>query len=377
MIKINMLFTLLFVANIFALSNCTSSTEVKQSSISEPKEEVFKATAPDEIEEEMKAENQATIDEESSSESKVLNPDVQIDSKVPQKKVTANTNHKVEPSVKDIQKPIIEDAIVKKEPAEVSFAEIVKPVEKQEKENDVKDSVQEESQEILSNNEKNETSKDPMQVVSNHQMWDDLLTRYVTDNGQVDYAAIKAKPIALEAYIKELDSQSPLPDWSANKEKAYWINAYNAFTVKLIVDNYPVNSITDLHGGKPWDVSWIKLGGKTYSLNDIEHKILRPKFNDARIHFAVNCAAKSCPKIWNRAWTEENIESALDKLTRAFVANQTHNQIREDKASLSKIFEWYRGDFGDLITFLNKYSKTKLSSNASIAFNDYNWKLNS
>ena len=215
------------------------------------------------------------------------------------------------------------------------------------------------------------------QVAWNHQVWDDILQKHVTASGKVDYAGIKAKPAGLESYIKDLAGMTPSSDWSANKEKAYWINVYNAFTVKMIVDNYPVNSITDLHGGKPWDVSWIKLGSKTYSLNDVEHKILRPKFNDARIHFAVNCAAKSCPKIWNRAWTEQNIEGALDKLTKEFVNNSALNQINENQVNVSKIFDWYKEDFGDLIAFLNKYTKTKISSNAKIAFNDYNWKLNS
>jgi len=174
-----------------------------------------------------------------------------------------------------------------------------------------------------------------------------------------------------------LKSNAPLPGWSANKEKAYWINVYNAYTIKMIIDNYPVQKITDLHGGKPWDQKWINIGNKTYSLNDVEHKILRPKFNDARIHFAVNCAAKSCPKVWNRAWTEENIEGALETLTKAFVTNTSQNQITPNAVNLSKIFEWYREDFGDLINFLNKYSTTKISSNAKIAFNDYDWKLNS
>ena len=89
------------------------------------------------------------------------------------------------------------------------------------------------------------------------------------------------------------------------KKMAYWINVYNAFTIKMIVDNYPVSSITKLHGGKPWDVKWIELGEKKYSLNEIEHNILRPQFKDARIHFAVNCAAQSCPPILNKAWTEK------------------------------------------------------------------------
>ncbi len=215
------------------------------------------------------------------------------------------------------------------------------------------------------------------QTAFSHESWNAILKANVSGGGKVNYVGIKSNISELDNYLELLSQNTPLSSWSKNKTKAYWINAYNAFTIKLIIDNYPVGSITDLHGGKPWDKKWINLGSKTYSLNDIEHVILRPTYNDPRIHFAVNCAAKSCPKVWNNAWTESNIESALDKLTREFVTNNSANQISEKSVNLSKIFEWYKEDFGNLIDFLNQYSTTKISSNAKVAFNDYNWKLNS
>ena len=106
------------------------------------------------------------------------------------------------------------------------------------------------------------------------------------------------------------------------------------------------------------------------------HKILRPQFNDARIHFAVNCAAASCPPVLNRAWTASNLNSNLDKQTKLFINNAAFNNIDEKQVELSKIFEWYKEDFGDLITYINKYSNTKVKDNAKVSFREYDWALN-
>ena len=157
---------------------------------------------------------------------------------------------------------------------------------------------------------------------------------------------------------------------------AFWINAYNAFTVKLIVDNYPVASITKLDGGKPWDRKWIKIGDKTYSLNNIENDILRPQFKDARIHFAVNCAAQSCPPLLNKAWTADNLESNFEKQAKAFVNNPKFNTISAKNVKVSKIFDWYKADFGNLIDFLNKYASTNINGNAKVEYVEYDWALN-
>ena len=140
-----------------------------------------------------------------------------------------------------------------------------------------------------------------------HEKWDNLLKEFVSNSGKVNYKGIKAVEGKLDDYLQILTENPVQTNWSKNEKMAYWINAYNAFTVKLIVKNYPVSSIMKLHNGKPWDVKWIQLGNKTYSLNEIEHRILRPKYKDARIHFAVNCAAKSCPPLLNRAWKAENL----------------------------------------------------------------------
>ena len=220
------------------------------------------------------------------------------------------------------------------------------------------------------------TEKTPTKPTFSHTAWDQMLRKNVSSAGKVNYKAFKSQKAAFELYLKALADNPVQPSWSKNKKMAYWINAYNAFTIKLIVDNYPLASITDLHGGKPWDKKWIKLGSKTYSLNNIENDILRPQFKDARIHFAVNCAAKSCPPILNRAWTASNLNANFENRAKAFVNNNSFNTISADKIEISKIFEWYAGDFGNIIDFLNKYTKTKINANAAVSYKAYNWKLN-
>ena len=218
--------------------------------------------------------------------------------------------------------------------------------------------------------------KSPTSASVSHTIWDGLLRANVSSSGKVNYAAIKRQEATLDSYLALLAANPIKSSWTRNEKMTYWINAYNAFTVKLIVKNYPVGSITDLHGGKPWDKKWIKLGTKTYSLNNIENDILRPKYKDARIHFAVNCAAKSCPKIHNRAWTPNNLNTLFQRQTKAFINNTAHNKISANSIKISKIFEWYKGDFGNIIDYLNKYSITKINKDAKVEYLEYNWQLN-
>jgi hypothetical protein len=172
-------------------------------------------------------------------------------------------------------------------------------------------------------------------------------------------------------------TDNPVQDaWSKKEKLAYWINAYNAFTLKLVVDNYPTKSIMNFDGGKTWDVKRIQLGDKKYSLNNIENDIIRPQFKDPRIHFALNCAAKSCPPLWNRAYTAENLNATLEARTKAFINDPNFNTISASKASVSKIFEWYAADFGDLKKYLNKYAATQLKPSTTVTFNEYDWGLN-
>lgn len=209
-----------------------------------------------------------------------------------------------------------------------------------------------------------------------HENWDRLLQRFVSQAGKVNYKEFKEAGKDLDAYLETLADHPPQADWSRADKMAYWINAYNAFTIKLITDHYPVKSIMDIHKGKPWDVKWIQLGGAAYSLNQIENEILRPQYQDARIHFALNCAARSCPPLYNRAYTASNLERSLDQRTRQFINDQNFNKIEASQVSVSKIFEWYSGDFGALIPFVNKYAHSPADASAKIAYLEYDWSLN-
>lgn len=214
------------------------------------------------------------------------------------------------------------------------------------------------------------------QNLISHSIWDGLLKEYVSQNGNVNYKGLKKSEAKLDEYLSKLSTNAPKNNWSKTEKLAYWINAYNAFTIKRILKAYPLNSITKLDNGKTWDVKWIKIENNTYSLNDIENTILRTEFKEPRIHFAINCAAKSCPPLYNRAWTAANMESDLELRTRSFIQNPVYNSVEANKAGLSKLFDWYKTDFGDLISFINKYSKLKLTTKATISYKEYNWSLN-
>lgn len=209
-----------------------------------------------------------------------------------------------------------------------------------------------------------------------HIAWGALLQKHVSPEGKVDYKGFLADKAKLQAYLDELAAHPAEKGWPRNEKLAYWINAYNAFTVKLILDHYPVSSITKIHDGKPWDVKWINLGGKTYSLNNIEHDIIRPGFDEPRIHFAVNCAARSCPPLLNRAWTADNLGRYLGQQARSFINNPQYNEIGQDAVQISRIFEWYAGDFGDIINYLNQYADTKIRQDAQVSYKEYDWALN-
>lgn len=226
-----------------------------------------------------------------------------------------------------------------------------------------------------------ETPKEKI-IAEPHQLWDVLTRKHINADGKVNYAGFLSDKKQLEQYLNQLkEMHSELTSWNKRKQLAYWINMYNTVTVKLIIDNYPVSSITELKGGKPWDTPLIELSGTSYTLNVIENKIIRPKFKDPRIHFAVNCAAKSCPKIMNKAWNEHNLERALTTQTKAFLANKEQNTLQENDIIISKIFDWYKADFGasnqGIIEFINTYSNKEIDLNATVSFNEYDWSLNS
>ena len=220
-----------------------------------------------------------------------------------------------------------------------------------------------------------------------HSTWDSLLKKHVNDQGMVDYKGMMADSTELKKYLDLLSKNHPNEkNWSKEERLAYWINAYNAFTVKLIMDHYPVESIKDIGSSinipfvsTPWDIKFIEIEGKEYDLNNLEHGIIREEFEEPRIHFALVCAAMSCPKLRNEAYTAEKLDAQLEDEANDFF-NSEKNDISADKAELSKLMKWYSGDFEDVapsvIAYINRYSKTKINEDADIDYKDYSWKLN-
>ena len=206
-----------------------------------------------------------------------------------------------------------------------------------------------------------------------HQRWNVELRKYVDTKGQVDYVNWYKNKEGLNAYIIVLKQNHPQEYWSKNQIKAYWINTYNALTIKIILDNFPIKSIKDIKN--PWDDIIIKYDSKNYSLDEIEHNILR-KMNDPRIHFAINCASISCPKLLNKAYMPHKVEKQLDQASKRFL--KSSNEIGKNEIKISKIFLWFKKDFGNtknLLNFIEKYSSIKLA-NPKIKYLEYNWKLN-
>ena len=165
--------------------------------------------------------------------------------------------------------------------------------------------------------------------------YNSLLQKYVDKKGNVDYKNLKKEETKLTEYLSFLAKTTPQKSWSNNKTKAFWINAYNAYTLKIILDNYPTKSIKDING--PWRKKIVTIGNDQLSLGEIEHSILR-KMNEPRIHFAINCASISCPNLLNEAFTASKIEAQLERTTKAFI-NSDKNKISASNVKISEIFE--------------------------------------
>jgi hypothetical protein len=220
-----------------------------------------------------------------------------------------------------------------------------------------------------------------------HSAYDRLLKKYVNAKGLVNYKGLKADEAALNQYLAQLSKNPPAANASKPEQMAFWINAYNAFTLRLILDHYPLKSIKDI-GSKikiplvntPWAVRFFSIGSERMSLDNIEHGILRKRFDDPRVHFALVCASISCPALRNEAYTAAKLESQLEDQGRDFLNNPTKNNISKSNAQLSRYFEWYRSDWTDnkqsVVGWVNKYSVTKIDAKTPISYLEYNWNLN-
>ena len=221
------------------------------------------------------------------------------------------------------------------------------------------------------------TAVDPSNAIVDHSLWDELLKLHVDSKGFVNYTSFLKDHKKLKEYLNLLARQNPTDGWSVQELLVYYINTYNAYTVDLILENYPVASIKDING--PWTRGIVPIGDKKLSLGGIENGILR-KMNEPRIHFAINCASASCPKLLNEAYTVAKIEDQLERVTIEFI-NGDKNEIDRLSPALSSIFDWYKKDFivngeVDVIAYINNYSVTKIDSTATISYKNYDWRLN-
>lgn len=231
-----------------------------------------------------------------------------------------------------------------------------------------------------------EPNKGGSSLSPNHDKFTELLSEHIDSCGMVNYRGFMEDSVKLKNYLELLASNESSTSWSQKDQLAYWINVYNAFTIQLIIEHYPVGSIKEIGSliqipfvNSPWDIDFIQIGNKTLSLNDIEHKILRSQFNEPRIHFAIVCASISCPRLRNEAYTGTLLEKQLEEEAFDFVNDKSKNVIESSRIEISRIFLWFKGDFTEdqsLIKFLNKYSTIKIDEGADKSHLDYNWNLN-
>jgi hypothetical protein len=236
--------------------------------------------------------------------------------------------------------------------------------------------------------------------------WDALLKVQVRD-GLVTYAAIKAYPADLQAVLDEFSAVTPamVADWTREQRLAFWINAYNSYTLKAIIDHYPLsrsglkglafprNSIRQIAG--VWDKLTWKVAGEELTLDQIEHQKLRDELKEPRIHFALVCAARGCPKLRSEAYTAEKVQAQLTSAAQDFVNDPTRNRVDPvaKTAELSKIFEWFGGDFAGFkgvsgheqmdgpLSFMSpllppEQAQALAAPQLKVSFMDYDWTLN-
>lgn len=218
-----------------------------------------------------------------------------------------------------------------------------------------------------------------------HGIYGDLLGKYVRQ-GVVDYAGLKTDEARLDTYLKLLE-ETDIAALSPKEQLAFYINAYNAWTLKLVLGGYPgVKSIKDLGSflKSPWKKKIVRVDKRVISLDEVEHGIIRPRFKDPRIHFAVNCASKSCPPLLPIPYRGAAIDRQLDDATRAFLNDPKQNYLEGGALYVSSIFKWYAEDFNDdVVGFFLKYAEGDLKKTLSegadliqVRYLDYDWSLN-
>ncbi len=239
------------------------------------------------------------------------------------------------------------------------------------------------------------TAHDPSATAAiDHAWWAGFVETYVTAHAdgvnRIAYAEVtEADTAALEDYIAAL-AATPIDAYGRDEQLAYWINLYNALTVKVILDHYPVKSILDIGVSPgwfsigPWGKKLVSVEGVEVSLDDIEHRILRPIWRDPRIHYALNCASIGCPNLREEAFTGPTAEALLARAARDYVNSARGARVSDGRLVVSSIYEWYKEDFGDsdqgVIDHLRRYAGPDLAPALDdvtrLADDDYDWALN-
>jgi hypothetical protein len=218
-----------------------------------------------------------------------------------------------------------------------------------------------------------------------HGLYAELLSKHVK-NGWVNYAGFKADENRLDQYLNSLEQVEP-DRLGRDEQFAFYINAYNAWTIKLILSGYPgIKSIKDLGSlfQSPWKKEFVRIHGKLLSLDHIEHDILRPRFRDPRVHFAVNCASKGCPPLLPEPYRGDRLDDQLTRVTVEFLNQPAHSRLEGRRLWVSSIFKWFAEDFTpSVVDFYLKYAQGKLKQNLKaerdrieLKYLDYDWSLN-
>ncbi len=232
---------------------------------------------------------------------------------------------------------------------------------------------------------------DPQEQIDHtHAAFTAILSKHVK-NELVDYAGLKKNPAPLNAYLDTLAAvpESAFNKWDKKQQMAFLINLYNAATLQLIIDHYPVKSIKDIGSGLkgPWKQEVVRVFGKVQSLDHIEHDLLRPKYKDPRVHFAVNCASIGCPSLRAEAFQSSRLDAQLDEQGRIFLRDTSKNRLDAKKKTLylSEIFDWFKDDFtaksGTVEKFVSLYvsdvdRKVFQQGGLTIKNTKYDWNLN-
>lgn len=220
-----------------------------------------------------------------------------------------------------------------------------------------------------------------------HALFDALLKKYVTDQGLVDYDALAGEASQLDEYIARI-GRFDIDTLGRNERLALLINAYNAMTLRLVLDYMPVESIKNIPAAKRWDARRWTIDGETYSLNQIEHELIRPKFAEPRVHFALVCAAIGCPPLRREAYTGDRLESQLADQARIVHTNERWFRLDVDRGDLylTALYDWYGNDFRQVASSVTAYAAQfspelvgliNAGREVKVRFLDYDWSLNS